>query len=277
MSIGDAVPALQWIATLFRVNSSRPTSPVFLPTLIRSQRDPAYEPYTFAEAPPLPLSGEEEIAETVCAAQAGAAENLIPTPGTPLVTAFTDVTVVGLSNAQIASDPPMSFPDEETVVAVVELSSLQGVPGVPAQLGMTGGFSMTQSCCPTSDFTTCSGASRECSLAGNFTATIAHSSITATVHVTEPDQTTGELVVAVESLAFEAGVDGLQITIELTSLPPERSARWNHMMQSALETDIARAAFVDVISHVLTQSSTMTSLGAVLSDAVNRLGPGGPR
>jgi hypothetical protein len=241
-----------------------PQSNLFLPKQIQGQTNPTYEPYVAGHWDAVNLAAGTAAAAAVCTDEPGG--DYVVEPNTTPALLLSNVTIEGVSNAK---PDPMSV-NNDVVSASATLSTYDSSVA-PTPLTVLGDFSLTQHCCPTDDFQTCSGPEVDFTGTGTFAVNILSSNVSATLLLGESGD---NLTVTVQTLDWTASSDASNITatVDIESIPEDANRdSWDTYTEEALNSDEARAQLVVNVQQVLAQPSTLDSLSQLITNAINSI------
>jgi len=261
---GDDI--LGFLIEAFYASAIRPGSPLFLPSLIQAQREPAYEPYTVGGWEGFTTANAGEAAQLICSGEGGVDETYIPPPGAVPALELESVQIAGISN--VLPDRPLIRDD--VVSGSAELSSWEATVA-PAPLVVSGRFRLTQSCCLSTDRRTCIAAPVPFVGTGTFDVTIRASRACAVIDASVEARGPTASVRAIEWSAA-ATTTNIVATVEIDTVPEGADREiWNRAAEEALNSTTAIEAFVQNVGAVLNAPATLASFSALLAEGLRAL------
>jgi hypothetical protein len=236
-----------------------PPNPVYLPDIIK----PTYDPDNVGKLDLGTLTGQggTQAARNLCKSVASTQGQMgIPVPGalpTLVLGSVSQQPVIatGLSNVKVTS-LVSGGSDGHTITAQAAFGTLT----------LAGSFTLTQQCCYTQDLKSCSASMPLQVGTGTFTATIPSPTATIVFQITQIAQ--GVLTIAAQSAALAAATS-FNITVDITSVPPDLRQAWNQYAEEALSNSGTQASIVTSLNQFLNDPSRLSGLSATITQKVD--------
>jgi hypothetical protein len=269
-------PLLATILTIVYSSASNPASSVYLPSAILASTNPVLDP--FAAGGPLDLGNMNAInpqgGANICATVGPVSELYINTPNTPLDLTVSEVVVTGLSNI-IAAPPLVIQPASSETNQVFGLAALGTLAGWSTQLGISGNYTLSLSCCPANSEnpSTCGGPSSQYTGGGTFSATIASAAVSAavTVGTDENDQLTA--TVDQVFLHIDPNIVNPQNVVWTLTINADVNPVWITQAQQDFDSSLVTGAIVSQIEASMNAPSALSSLSAILTNTIQNATP----
>ena len=256
---------LSFVASLLYKAAINPSSSAYLPKVISSATNPTLEPYT--------VSGDWNLgnvessvpgaANIICGGISTAHQSEIATPNSEVTLDLTNIKIAGISNAQ-------PLPMLAVNTSVEAMAIIGQVADWPHKFVISGDFSLQVYCCPTVNFSTCSGPSNQYTGSGTFSGAIAAAAIGALMTLSTDGN---ELVATMNSLYLRTDPNAINpqnflITVDITSIPAGNRSYWNQQAENLFNSPQAADAIADKIQYQINQPRVLNTLSDVITEAL---------
>lgn len=240
-----------------------PNSPYYLPTFIKANK---YDPYGPFEWNKIPMSGQGIVtaSQQICNDSHPPTESWIPsTKTTPNIQLdLSDSYINGLAQLQMPNAPTAGGADGTTVTARMQYLS---------PITLTGNFTLTQWCCPTTDGVTCSGPDTPPSVGnGTYIATIESAAVVVVFSITTIEE--GVLDLGNFSVVFAASPTppNMTITAKITSIqPPSDQPGYEKIAEQALNDPTFLTNVVNQINNTMNSTDALGTLQSILTQEID--------
>ncbi|MCR9255494.1 MAG: hypothetical protein NXI16_05300 [Alphaproteobacteria bacterium] len=259
---------LSFTVSLLYKMATNASSDYYMPTVIKNASDPTLEPYTTTNSSwSIGSIGDfaSSAVSSICGASAPGSESWIGTPGAPAPLTLENIVISGLSNA--LPQPLMVIGDNVTGLAIVGQ-----VPSWQYQFELSGTFTLKLSCCPTTNFQTCSGASQPQTGTGTFTATIKAAALGAFIAIgtDSHDNLTGTVKgLRIQSDPNVTDAKNIVFKVDATSIPKDKGRdSWNEYIDNTLNTTQATTVVLQRLQAEINSQSILDQLSKIVTKAL---------